>query len=352
MPNLTGQEIEKIAFHVLCAAGTPEGHSRTVAEHIADASLAGHDSHGFIRIIQYVRQIREGVIIPDAAPEIVAESPSTAQIDGHRGFGHVVAKFATEVAVRKAKEAGVSAVAMRNLSHLGRLGAYAEMAAKEGLAAWLYCGSGGFAPLQAPFGGRERRLCTNPIAMAFPAEGDGPILSDFATSVAAEGKIRVYRARGESLPDGWILDKDGRPSNDPNDFYNGGSVLPIGGPAAHKGYALAFMTDIFGGILSRGGFAGSPAPHFSNTTLIVALEIERFVPLTVAAAEATKAADYMLDTPLAEGSHGIMYPGQKEIENRKERAKKGIEIETETWGQVMELVKEFGLEETLKPLPA
>ncbi|MBN1687142.1 MAG: Ldh family oxidoreductase, partial [Spirochaetales bacterium] len=221
----------------------------------------------------------------------------------------------------------------------------------QGLAAWLYCGSGGYAPLQAPFGGRERRLCTNPIAMAFPAEGDGPILGDFATSVAAEGKIRVYRARGESLPDGWILDKHGRPSNDPNDFYDGGSVLPIGGPVAHKGYTLAFMTDILGGILSRGGFAGKPATKFSNTTLILALDVERFVPLADAAAEATQAANYMLDTPLAEGSHGIMYPGQKEIKNRKERSAKGIEIEAETWSQVMSLVKEFNLEETLAPLP-
>ncbi len=351
MPTLTGEQIEKIAFHVISAAGAPEEHSRIIAAHIADASLAGHDSHGFIRVIQYVRQIKEGIVDPHAVPEIVSESGSTAQVDGHRGFGHVVAKFTTELAIKKAKEAGVSAVTMRNLSHLGRLGAYAEMAAKEGLAAWLYCGSGGYAPLQAPYGGRERRLCTNPMAMAFPAEGDGPILSDFATSVAAEGKIRVYRARGEKLPDGWILDKNGRPSNDPNDFYNGGSVLPIGGPVAHKGYSLAFFTDILGGILSRGGFAGNPAPHFSNTTLIIALDVERFAPLAEAKADATKAANYMLDTPLAEGSKGILFPGQKEIENRKVRGEKGIEIEDDTWDQVMALIKEFKLEETLGPLP-
>jgi uncharacterized oxidoreductase len=351
MPIVTGEKIEAIAYQVLCAAGTPEEHSKIVSQHIADTSLAGHDSHGFIRVIQYARQIREGHIVPDAKPEIVSESPTTAQVEGNRGFGHVVATFSTEIAIKKAKEFGVSAVTMRNLSHLGRLGAYAEMAAAQGLAAWFYCGSGGMAPLQAPFGGRERRLCTNPIAMAFPAEGDGPILADFATCVGAEGKIRVYKARGEELPNDWILDKEGRPSNDPNDLYDGGCVLPIGGTVGYKGYALAFMTDIFGGILSRGGFAGSPVGQFSNTTLILALDIERFLPLAEAKADVTVAVNHVLDTPLAEGSHGIMYPGLKEIKNRKERGKRGIEIEQETWDEILGLIGEFNLEDTLSPLP-
>jgi LDH2 family malate/lactate/ureidoglycolate dehydrogenase len=351
MPIFTGEKINSIAFHVLCAAGTPDEYSRIIADHISDTSLTGHDSHGFIRVIQYVKQIREGIIVPDAKPEIVSESPTTAQVEGHRGFGHVVATFTTEIAIRKAKELGVGAVTMRNLSHLGRLGAYAEMAAAEGLAVWFYCGSGGTAPLQAPFGGRERRLCTNPMAMAFPAEGDGPILADFATSVAAEGKIRVYRARGEKLPNDWILDKEGRASNDPNDFYDGGCVLPIGGTVGHKGFALAFMTDILSGILSRGGFAGNPTTQFSNATLILALDIERFVPLADAAAEAAKAAEFVVNTPLAEGSDGIMYPGQKETKNRKERGKTGVDIEQETWQQILDLIHEFKLEEKLSPLP-
>ena len=351
MPTLTGEKLENIAYHIFCAAGAPDEHSRTVAQHLADNNLAGHDSHGFIRVIQYVRQIKDGLIIPDAEPEIVSESPSTAQVDGHYGFGQVAAKFAAQTAIKEAKEAGVSCVTVKRLGHLGRLGAYAEMAAEAGLAASLYCSAPGHAPSQAPFGGRERRLCTNPIAMAFPSNLEGPILSDFATSVAAEGKLRVYRARGHKLPDGWILDKEGRPSNDPNDFYEGGAILPVGGSVGHKGYALAFMTDVFGGILSRDGFTGGAGKQFSNGSLIVAIDIERFAPLETVRAEVSKMAEHVTDTPLAEGSHGVMYPGEKEAKTRMERGEAGVEIEQDTWGQIMALVQEYGLGETLSPMP-
>src|SRR5512135_3238535 len=173
MPTLTGEQLENIAFHLFCAAGAPEEHSRPVARHLAENNLAGHDSHGFIRILQYIRQIREGVIRPAAKPEIVSESPSTAQVVGHYGFGQVVAKFSTELAVAKAKNQGVSCVTMRHLRHLGRLGAYAEMAANAGCAAILYCSTGGQALSTVPFGGTRRKLGTNPIAMSFPSEEAG-----------------------------------------------------------------------------------------------------------------------------------------------------------------------------------
>jgi uncharacterized oxidoreductase len=187
--------------------------------------------------------------------------------------------------------------------------------------------------------------------MAFPSNLDGPILSDFATSVAAEGKLRVYRARGHKLPDGWILDKEGRPSNDPNDFYEGGAILPVGASVGHKGYALAFMTDVFGGILSRDGFTGGAGKQFSNGTLMVAIDIERFAPLDTVRAEVSRMAEHVTDTPLAEGSHDVMYPGEKEAKTRLERGKDGVEIEQDTWGQIMALVQEYGLGETLSPMP-
>jgi len=343
MPTLKGEQLERIAFHLFCAAGAPEAHSRIVAQHLADNNLTGHDSHGFIRVIQYIRQIKEGLIIPAAKPEIVSEFPSGAQVDGHYGFGQVAAKFSTELAIDKAKKQGVSCVTVRHLGHLGRLGAYAEMAASAGCAGILYCSVGGHAISQAPFGGSKRMLSTNPIAMAFPSEEEGPVLSDFATSVAAEGKIRVYRARGHKLPDGWILDKEGRPSNDANDFYAGGAILPIGGSVGHKGFCLAFMTDLFGGILSRDGFPGSPGKQFSNSSLIVAMDIERFAPLAVVKSEVSKMVDYVKGTPPAEGFEYVMYPGEKEAKNRRERGKNGVEIEDETWNQVLALAKEYGV---------
>jgi len=351
MPKVTGQQLEKIAFHLFCAAGSPEEHSRIVAAHLADNNLTGHDSHGFIRVIQYLQQIKDGLLFPAAKPKIVSESPATAQIDGHRGFGQVVAKFSTEVAIKKAKEQGVSSVTMRYLGHLGRLGAYGEMAAREGCAAILFCATGGLALSQAPFGGAKRKLGTNPLALAFPAEKEGAISSDFATSVAAEGKVRVYRARGQKLPDGWILDKEGRPSNDPNDFYAGGAILPIGASVGYKGFCLAFMTDIFASLLSRDGYPAKPGKQFSNGSLIVVIDIERFAPLAAAKAEASQMVDFIKDTPLAQGFEQVLYPGEKEVKNRGERLKTGVEIEDETWNQVMALVKTYGVEGKIGKVP-
>ena len=311
MPTLKGEQLEKIAFHLFCATGAPEEHSRIVAQHLADNNLTGHDSHGFIRIIQYIRQIKEGAIIPAAKPEIVSDSPSVAQVDGHYGFGQVVATFSIGLAIDKAKKQGVSCVTMRFLRHLGRLGAYAEMASRAGCAAILYCSTGGQAISTAPFGGSKRRLGTNPIAMAFPSEEEGPILSDFATSVAAEGKIRVYRARGQKLPDGWILDKEGRPSKDPNDYYDGGAILPVGGSVGHKGFCLAFMTSLFGDLLSGDDFPGAPGKQLSNGSLIVAIDIERFAPLAAIKSKVSKMVDYVEGYPSGGGLRIRDVPGRK-----------------------------------------
>jgi uncharacterized oxidoreductase len=187
--------------------------------------------------------------------------------------------------------------------------------------------------------------------MSFPSNLERPILSDIATSVVAEGKLRIYKASGHRIPNGWVLDSEGRPSNDPNDFYNGGALLPLGGSEGHKGYTLAFMADLFGGILSGGGFAGSPGECFSNNSLIVAIDVERFAPLETVKADVSRLTKRMKDTPLAEDSRGILYPGEKEVGTRLERRAKGVDIEDATWEQVMALIREYALEDTVGPLP-
>ncbi len=351
MPNVKAEQLEQIAFHLFYAAGTPEKNARIVAQHLVESNLTGHDSHGFIRVIQYLRQIKEGMIIPAAKPEIVSESPGTAQVDGHYGFGPVVATFSAEVAIDKAKKQGVSSVAVRNLSHLGRLGAYGEMAAHAGCAAILYCSTGGKSIYQAPFGGAQGKLGTNPFAMVVPSEKEGRILSDFATSVAAEGKIRVYRARGHKLPDGWILDKAGRPSNNPDDFYAGGAVLPVGSSVGYKGFCMAFMTEVFSGVLARNGSPSHPNKHFSNGAFILAIDIERFAPLAAFKSEVSDLVGYIKNTPPAEGFESVLAPGEKESKIRRERVKSGVEIEDETWNQVMALIKDYGVAEKLGKIP-
>ena len=171
MPSFPVEGLTEASRQVLLAAGAPDEHASTVARHLADANLAGHDSHGFIRVPQYIREIKEGRIDPVAQPEVVKDGPGTAKVDGKSSFGQVVATFATELAIQKARRSGISLVSMFNLSHTGRIGTYAEMAAKEGMAAIMFTGFAGgeVAKNVAPFGGRERKLGTNPISMSFPS---------------------------------------------------------------------------------------------------------------------------------------------------------------------------------------
>ena len=168
MPTLTRDTICNTTYRLLCAAGASEKHADTVANHLADANLAGHDSHGLIRIPQYLTEIKEGRLDPIAQPEVVNQSPGMAQINGNATFGQVVAGFATHVAIEKARECGVSLVTMCNLGHTGRIGTYPEMAAKHGMAAIMCTGLGrGRTARVAPFGGRAGKLGTNPYRCHF-----------------------------------------------------------------------------------------------------------------------------------------------------------------------------------------
>lgn len=351
MPTLTAVQISAIASQVLCAAGASEGDAKTVADHLADANMTGHDSHGFIRVLQYVRDIRQGWLDPKAQPDVVAESNGLAQVDGHDAFGQVVATFATRLAMEKAREHGISLVTMCNVAHTGRLGAYPEMAAEHGMAAIMCLGIvGGRIARVAPFGGREGRLGTNPISMAFPSGSGAPILMDFATSAAAEGKVRVHRARGQRLPDEWVLSSEGVPSKDPNDLYEGGALLPMGGlTGGHKGYALSFMVGLFGAILPElGNPRTAERPPWGGSTIVV-IDLAALAPAEAVSSAVQKMLGFVKDVPAMEGSAGVLHPGQIEAETRNKRLVSGVAVEPATWSEVVELIGELGLEESLGP---
>jgi uncharacterized oxidoreductase len=353
MPVLTEDSIYKIVRGILRAAGAPEDHAGIVARHLADANLMGHDSHGFIRTIQYVREIGEGRLDPEASPEVVKETTGSAYVNGHGGFGQVVATFATRLAVEKARQCGIGLVTMGSLGHTGRIGTYPEMAAREGMAAIMFTGflGGKIGNNVAPFGGGERRLGTNPIAMGFPSSDGGRILLDFATSMVAEGKLRVHRAAGKRLPDGWIIDKEGVPSTDPNDYYEGGAILPMGGlSGGHKGYALGFMVALFGGLLGGLGAGGGEAAKVGGSSIIV-IDVAAVGDIDSVGTEVEEAVRWVKKARPMEGSSGVQYPGEIEERTRQDRLANGVSIEQSTWDQVAELVKKHGLEDELGPLP-
>ena len=257
MPVLQPMALADYTSRIFQAADAPKVTADLVGQSLVSANLAGHDSHGVIRIMQYLRQIDEDEIRPRATPEVERETPVMSLFNGHRCFGQLAAKVAIENGIDKARGNAVAAVGLKQSGHVGRLGEWVELAAGAGLIALAYANGGRSGGLVAPFGGAERRMGTNPIAVAIPLQDRPALLLDFATSAVAEGKVRVALNSGKPIPEGWVLDRQGRQTRDPADLYNDGMLLPAAG---HKGYSLALLADFLGGILTGSG-GTEPARH-------------------------------------------------------------------------------------------
>ncbi|MCC6626127.1 MAG: Ldh family oxidoreductase, partial [Chloroflexi bacterium] len=240
MLSVPAAQLRAVTDTIFQAAGATPSIAATVADALVLANLAGHDSHGVIRIPAYVNAIKAGRLDPAVEATVTSRKAATVFVDGHNGFGQVSARFATDQAVAAAKEYGAAAVAVANGNHVGRVGEYPERAAREGVLLFATCGGVG-GGRTAPFGGREGIMGTNPIAIGLPAGQRPPMIIDFATTVVAEGKVQVARAKGVDLPPGAIMDKHGRPSVNPNDLYDGGTMLTFGG---HKGFGLALVAAV------------------------------------------------------------------------------------------------------------
>jgi len=340
MQQFTAAQLKRAAGAIFNAAGAPQDIADFVAGSLVLSNLMGHDSHGVIRVPRYVEQIREGQLKPAARPETVKETPTTATVSGRWGFGQVAARYGAEVAIRKAKEAHVAVVCLVELNHIGRLGEYSAMMAEQGIVGMLV--TGGWRPPiagVAPFGGAGRALGTNPYSFAVPTAKRDMVLVDFATSVLAEGKLQVARAKGTPLPAGVILDKNGNPSTNAEDFYAGGVILPVGG---HKGYALSLMADLLGATLPGAEARG----HDWNQTgtFMLAIDVEAFRPL----AEFTAAVDHRLgeikDVPPAPGFKEVLIPGEPEMRSKAEREKSGIPLPEATWNAIVATGQKLGLD--------
>lgn len=341
MPSIQPDRLEALATRIFVALGAPEADARAVATLLVRANLRGHDSHGVIRVPQYAGAIRAGHVNPKSPIAVVAETLVIARLDGGRGFGQVVARRGMEMAIAKAKANGLSAVTLANTTHVGRLADYAEMAAAEGLVGMLWVNAV-FGLNVAPWGGAARRLGTNPHAIAVPGDGGPAMVLDFATSVVAEGKMRVKKNRKQQAPPGWFIDAQGRPGTDPEVFYGTppGSLLTAG---EHKGYGLSLAVEILGGILSGTGAAGPGTGVFANGTLMICLEVERFVPLADFRKQMTDFVAWVKSAPLVPGVGEILIPGEPEARLEAERRRDGIPIEDETWRQIETLAAELGV---------
>jgi uncharacterized oxidoreductase len=348
MLNLTKEQVYRICDVVMQAGGASPGHAGIVADHLVNANLAGYDSHGLIRLSQYMTEIKEGLVDPKAEPEVVGNHGGVLQVDGHGTFGQVVAKQATKMAIEKARDYGISVVGMGNHTHTGRIGAYPEMAAEAGMAAIMLHGwIGGPFAKQVPFGGREARLGSNPLAMAFPQTEGASILLDISSTITSEGTLRIYRNKGQDLPDSWVMDKHGVPSRNPNDFFDGGASLPVGGMlGGHKGFGLALMAGLFGGLLGQISSAAVAHARWNGSTLFV-IDIGQMAPQKNIQAEVQQIKKYIKDTPLMEGSSGVFLPGERSASMRQQRLAEGIPVDSVVWTQVEALFDQYGVRDEL-----
>ena len=288
-----------------------------------------------------------GHIVPGAPFEIVRETPTTTVVDGHWGFGYVASERAMRITIDKAGANNVAAATVVRQGHVGRVSDYPVMAAKAGLIGMMTADSGRSNKQVVPFGGRERRLGTNPICIAMPSNPDGPLFIDVATSAVAGGKISLAVARGTSIPEGWILDRDGNPTTDPTELGRGGAQLPLGGSEGHKGYGLSVMVEIFSGILTGLGFGIDPSGRHNDGVFMAAFNVEAFRPLEDFKREVTEFARYLKSTPPAAGFTEVYYPGELEHLSTQRKLKDGIEVEDATWARLQTLAGEFGLAEQL-----
>ena len=344
MPVFSHQYLHRVLYNVLKAEGASEEEARIAATHQVKANLVGHDSHGVIQLPVYVDRIHRGHIVPGAPFEVENESAATARINGNWGFGFVVTERAMGMAIDKARVNNVAAMTVYRQSHIGRLGDYATMAAEEGMIGLITADSGAGPKAVAPFGGRERRLGTNPICIGVPSDLEGTLLLDMATSAVAQGKIALARSRGDSIPSTWVIDKDGNPTTNPDDYFSGGSILPIGADQAHKGYGLSFMVEMFSGILTGLGFGVDPQARHNDGCFIAVFKVEAFRPLKQFKKEVGEFAEFVKDTPPAKGFTEVLYPGEIEWRTEQQRLRDGIYVEDETWSQISALITEHDLE--------
>ena len=343
---------------IFAAAGCGRDEAACVAHHLVRANLAGHDSHGVIRVPRYVLALQQEFVRAGQTIAIVVETPTYALVDGNLGFGQSVGEQAVDLGIRKAKESALSVIALRNVGHMGRIGDWGERAAAAGLVS-IHFVNVTAGELVAPFGGVDRRFATDPICIAIPAPDGGiPLLLDFATSLVAEGKVLVASNGGKPVPENALIGPDGAMSGDPRLLYGeiagtrerstgkGEGALRTFGE--HKGSGLAFMCEILAGVLTAGGTAG---PVEGKRTIRITNNMLSFYldPARLGAGEfvarAQEYARYVKASRPAKAGEDVLVPGEPEARTRTQRLAHGIPLQPETWAALVETARNLNVTE-------
>lgn len=350
------QEVEKVFVQhekvldytkkLLMHYGLREGDANTVAANLLFANLRGLDTHGVMRLPTYLKRLELGLASKEACPEVVKESGTFAVIDGHNGLGPVAGKLAMEMAVEKARENTIGLTFVRNSQHYGSCAFYTMMAQAQNMVGFSTSNT---APLMAPTGGKKRLIGNNPISFAAPTPENMTFVLDIALSNVAGGKIMLAEKNGQSIPLGWALDKEGRPTTDARaGFSDGGLLLPVG---AHKGYGMVVMLDVLCGILSGGVTSAKvlgttdfkSQGNMGTCFMMAAINVEHLMPVAEFKVRMGEMITEIKTCPKAEGVQEILLPGEIEARATVERTTNGIPITLPILHELEELGRKAGI---------
>lgn len=341
MNRIPFESLQGLVESIFARAGCENDEASRVARRLVKSNLVGHDSHGVIRVPTYVDWLRAGKVVANRRPDVVFESGSFGVVDGGFGFGQTAGEFAIRLGIEKAERHGVAVIALRNAGHLGRIGDWPELAAEAGKVSLHFVSTSGAGLLVAPFGGIDRRLSANPIAVGIPVEGGRPIVLDISTCAIAEGKIRVALNRGVTVPDGCIIDGQGQPTNDPHVFYaDPGAILPFGG---HKGYGLSVVTEILAEAFTGNGCSDPQAPRLTNGMLTILLDPGCIPREASFDGEVRRLITFLKSARTVAPDGEILLPGEVEARTEMERRREGIPLENTTREQLVRTAESVGL---------
>jgi LDH2 family malate/lactate/ureidoglycolate dehydrogenase len=340
---LTEAQWFELGNRIFRAWGAADDLAACVARSLVDSDLAGIASHGVLRIPIYHGFVKSGWLKPANRPEVVREGAVTAVIDGHWGFGQPAAQLATRMALQKSREHGLAAIGLRQAGHIGRLGEYAEMATREGQIAIVMASGGPTGGLMAPYGGAQRVLSTNPIGAGVPARDHDPFVMDYATSVVAAGRVELAPDQNAPIPEGWVVDAEGRPAKIARQLVEGGALLPFG---EHKGYALALLIEMLCGALTGAGCTERPDRVIShglggNAAFVIALNPAHFTEEDQFYGAVDGLFDRLQRVKPAVGFEKVMIPGEPEAEKRRQRKGVGYGVAEATWEKITAVAAEY-----------
>jgi uncharacterized oxidoreductase len=291
----------------------------------------------------YVKWLQEGKVLANQRLTVVFENDSLAVVDGHFGFGQTIGEAAVQLGIDKAARQGLSAIALRNCGHLGRIGDWPTLAAEAGLVSLHFVNTSGLGILMSPYGGIDRRLSANPIAAGVPMPGRWPMILDMSTSSIAEGKIRVAFNKGVQVPEGCLIDSEGRSTTDPKLFYGDppGVILPFGG---HKGYGLGMITEVLAGALTGGGCSTPGVTRLSNGMLSIYLDPRRFATDDAFQQDVQRFVEWVKSSRPDRPGGEILAPGEVEQRCHAQRSRDGIELDDLTWSQIVGTAESVGID--------